>query len=134
MTMSFVNKLKDIFSTHQETRENHHNPELKSHYYKTTNKKALQSVKELIDQTPGMTVTSVSEERGEMSVNIDRPRKAFLIVTVISVRPFETAVDFTATTTTVLPTDFGYSKKLITELYKKLDQKESFVGTGKTVK
>lgn len=132
--MSFVNKLKDFFSTHQETRENHHNPDLKSHYYKTTNKKALQSIREMIEQTPGMTVTSVSEERGEMSVNIDKPRKGFLIVTVISVRPFETAVDFTATTNTVLPTDFGYSRKLIMDLYKKLDQKETYVGTGKSGK
>lgn len=132
--MSTMNKIKDFFSTHQETRENHYNPDLKSHYYKTTNKKALQSVKELIEQTPGMTVTSVSEDRGEMSVNIDRPRKAFLIVTVISVRPFETAVDLTVTTNTVLPTDFGYSKKVISDLYKKLDQKETFVGTGKSGK
>lgn len=132
--MSTMNKIKDFFSTHQETRENHYNPDLKSHYYKTTNKKALQTVKELIEQTPGMTVTSVSEERGEMSVNIDRPRKAFLIVTVISVRPFETAVDLTVTTNTVLPTDFGYSKKVISDLYKKLDQKETFVGTGKSGK
>ncbi|MCV9885145.1 cytosolic protein [Metabacillus halosaccharovorans] len=130
--MSFVNKIKDFFSTHQETRDKHYNSDLQSRYYKTTNKKALQSVKELIEQNPGMTVTSVSEERGEMSVNIDRPRKAFLIVTVISVRPFETAVDLTATTNTVLPTDFGYSKKIILDLYKKLDQKETFVGAGKS--
>ncbi|WP_026560847.1 cytosolic protein [Metabacillus halosaccharovorans] len=130
--MSFVNKIKDFFSTHQETRDKHYNPDLQSRYYKTTNKKALQSVKELIEQNPGMTVTSVSEERGEMSVNIDRPRKAFLIVTVISVRPFETAVDLTATTNTVLPTDFGYSKKIILDFYKKLDQKETFVGAGKS--
>jgi hypothetical protein len=128
--MSFINKLKDFFSTHQETREKHHNPDLKSHYYKTTYKNALQSIKSIIEQTPGMTVTSISEERGEMSVNIDRPRKAFLIVTVISVRPYETAVDFTATTNTFLPTDFGYSRKVILDLYKKLDQKETFVGTG----
>ncbi|TXC90177.1 cytosolic protein [Metabacillus litoralis] len=130
--MSFVNKLKDIFSTHQETRENHYNEDLKSHYYKTTYKTALQSVKSIIEETPGMTITSVSEDRGEMSVNIDRPKKGFLIVTIISVRPFETAVDFTATTNTVLPTDFGYSKKVILELYKKLDKKETFVGTGKS--
>ncbi|MGM7720887.1 cytosolic protein [uncultured Metabacillus sp.] len=130
--MSFMNKLKDFFSTHQETRENHYNPELKSHYYKTTYKNAMQSVKSIIEQTPGMTVTSVSEDRGEMSVTIDSPRKAFLIVTVVSVRPFETAVDFTATTNTFLPTDFGYSKKIILQLYKKLDAKENFVGTGKS--
>ncbi|WP_273126712.1 cytosolic protein [Metabacillus sp. HB246100] len=129
--MSLGNTLKDFFSTTQETREKHYNDKLRSHYYKTNQKNALQSVKEMIDQTQGMTITSVSEERGEMSVNIDRPRKGFLIVTIISVRPFETAVDFTATTNTFLPTDFGYSRKVIIDLYKKLDQKLPFVGTGK---
>jgi hypothetical protein len=128
--MSFFAKLKDFFSTHQETGEKHRNPDLKSHYYKTTNKNALQTVKSIIEETPGMTVTSISEERGEMSVNIDRPRKAFLIVTVISVRPYETAIDFTSSTNTALPTDFGFSKKLILQLYKKLDGKLTFVGTG----
>jgi hypothetical protein len=128
--MSVFAKLKDFFSTHQETGEKHRNPDLKSHYYKTTNKNALQTVKTMIEETPGMTVTSISEERGEMSVNIDRPRKAFLIVTVISVRPYETAIDFTVSTNTALPTDFGFSKKVILELYKKLDQKLTLVGTG----
>lgn len=128
--MSVFAKLKDFFSTHQETGEKHRNPDLKSHYYKTTNKNALQTVKTMIEETPGMTVTSISEERGEMSVNIDRHRKAFLIVTVISVRPYETAIDFTASTNTALPTDFGFSKKVILELYKKLDQKLTLVGTG----
>jgi hypothetical protein len=128
--MSFFAKLKDFFSTHQETGEKHRNPDLKSHYYKTTNKNALQTVKSIIEETPGMTVTSISEERGEMSVNIDRPRKAFLIITVISVRPYETAIDFTSSTNTALPTDFGFSKKLILQLYKKLDGKLTFVGTG----
>ncbi|MGM0874863.1 MAG: cytosolic protein [Bacillota bacterium] len=130
--MSFFTKLKDFFSTHQETREKHYNPDLKSHYYKTTYKNALQSVKSIIEETPGMTVTSISEERGEISVNIDRPRKAFLVVTVISVRPYETAVDFTATSNTFLPTDFGYSRKVIMQLYKMLDKKETLVGTGKS--
>jgi hypothetical protein len=128
--MSFFSKVKDFFSTHQETREKHDNPDLKSHYYKTTNKNALQAVKSVIEETPGMVVTSISEERGEISVTIDRPRKAFLIVTVISVRPYETAVDFTASTNTVLPTDFGFSRKLILQLYKKLDKKLTFVGTA----
>jgi hypothetical protein len=128
--MSFFAKLKDFFSTHQETGEKHRNPDLKSHYYKTTNKNALQAVKSVIEETPGMVVTSISEERGEISVNIDRPRKAFLIVTVISVRPYETAVDFTASTNTVLPTDFGFSRKLILQLYNKLDKKLTFVGTA----
>ncbi|MDQ0224637.1 cytosolic protein [Metabacillus niabensis] len=130
--MSFMNKLKDFFSTHQETREKHYNPNLQSHYYKLTYKKAVQSVKELIEQTPGMTITSISEERGEMSVNITSPRKAFLVVTIVSVRPLETAVDFTVTTNTFLPTDFGYSRKVILGLYNKLDKKENFIGTNRS--
>lgn len=131
--MSFSNKLKDFFSTYQETNEKHHIPDLKSHYYKTTYKNALHSIQSIIEQTTGMTITSISEEHGEISVNIDHPKKAFLIVTVISVRPYETAVDFTVSTNTFLPTDFGFSKKIIQQLYKKLDEKEKFVGVGKSM-
>jgi hypothetical protein len=102
--MSCSNKLKDFFSTYQETNEKHYISDLESHYYKTTYKNAFHSIRSTIKQTTGMTITSISEERGEISVNIDHPKKAFLIVTVISVRPYETAIDFTVSTNTFLPT------------------------------
>lgn len=128
--MSMIRKVQDFFSTHQETSENHRDTQLRSHYYKTTTKKALAAVQDMINQIPGYTITSVSEERGEVSVNISKPQKAFMVITVISVRPFETAIDFSVTSDRLLPTSFGFSKKVIIHLYEKLDSTTQPIGTG----
>ncbi|MBD1380079.1 cytosolic protein [Metabacillus arenae] len=128
--MGLLQNIQRFFSTHTETSENHPISELRSHYYKVTNKKAIETVQEVLKRTEGFEVTSVSEERGEISVNVLKPKKALLIVTIISVRPLETAVDFSVSTDTPLPTDFGYSRKLISTVYNKLDREMTFVGTG----
>ena len=128
--MSMIRNVQDFFSTHQETSENHRDPQLRSHYYKSTPKKALATVQDIIKQIPGYTITSVSEDRGEISVNITKPQKAFMVITVISIRPFETAVDFSVTTDRLLPASFGLSKKVIISLYKRLDNTNELIGTG----
>jgi hypothetical protein len=130
--MGVSQKLQDIFSNHSETSDKHRDELLKSHYYKTTNKKAIEAVKEVFETTDGFSIGSISEERGEMSVYYKKGgKKAFIIVTIISVRPFETAIDFAVTTETgFLPMDFGFSKKLILEIYKKMDSALPFLGAG----
>lgn len=128
--MSIGQKIKSFFSTQTETRENHINEQLKSRYYKTTTKKAIEAIKTIIHQEDGLTVKSVSEEHGEIAVEVRKGKKAFMIITVISVRPFETAVDFSVTTETVLPSDFGYSRKLIIKMYEKLNKQLTYVGSG----
>lgn len=128
--MSIGQKIKSFFSTQTETRENHINEQLKSRYYKTTTKKAIEAIKTIIHQEDGLTVKSVSEEHGEIAVEVRKGKKAFMIITVISVRPFETAVDFSVTTETVLPSDFGYSRKLIFKMYEKLNKQLTYVGSG----
>lgn len=45
-----------------------------------------------------------------------------MVVTVVTVRPFETAIDFNVSTETPLPFDFGFSRKVIVELYERLDK------------
>ncbi|MBD8068933.1 cytosolic protein [Bacillus sp. PS06] len=123
-----MGKLKRLFTNHNETRDDHRDESLKSHYYKTSQKKAMEAVKEMIEQMDGYTITSISEERGEMSI---KGKKSFIVATVISVRPFETSVDFSATTNTLLlPIDFGASHKLITTLYQTLDRKLPFIHAG----
>lgn len=117
-----MGSLQSLFSNHCETSDQHRDSALKSHYYKVTNKQAIQSIKDFINKQKGFKLTSISEERGEMSVSVTKNRKAFMVITVISVRPFETAVDFSVTTETrLLPMDFGYSKKLVQSMYKELD-------------
>ncbi|MED4016234.1 MULTISPECIES: cytosolic protein [Sutcliffiella] len=128
--MSIGQKLKSFFSTQTETRENHIDEQLKSRYYKTTTKKAIEAIKTVIHQEDGLTVKSVSEEHGEIAVEVRKGKKAFMIITVISVRPFETAIDFSVTTETVLPSDFGYSRKLIFIMYEKLGKQLTYVGSG----
>ncbi|WP_078545171.1 cytosolic protein [Litchfieldia alkalitelluris] len=123
-----MGKFKSFFTNHNETRDEHQDPALRSHYYKTTQKKALEAVQELFGSMNGYKVTSVSEERGELSI---KSKKAFIVVTIISVRPFETSVDFSVTTESgFIPIDFGYSKKEINNLYNKLDSKLPFLRGG----
>ena len=125
--------LQTFFSNHSETKDKHSDELLKSHYYKTTNKKAIEAVKKVINNLDGYHINSVSEERGEMSISIKKGRKAFVVATIISVRPFETAIDFAVTTETVLlPIDFGYSRKVIMNLYRNLDKELPLIGKGES--
>ncbi|MCH1627299.1 cytosolic protein [Fredinandcohnia quinoae] len=129
--MGFKQTFQMLTTSHSETSDNHWDELLKSHYYKSTNKKTIDAVKSVIEGLDGYHITSISEERGEMSVSVKKRKKAFVVVTIISVRPFETAVDFAVSTDTkVLPTDFGFSRKVIKELYENLDKALTFIGTG----
>ncbi|MDM5299041.1 cytosolic protein [Bacillus pumilus] len=120
--MSVSQKLKRFMSNYTETSDDHPVAELKSRYYKSTNSQVFQVVEAMLSRHELYQVTSVSAERGEISANLRSPKKAFLVATVISIRPFETAVDFNVTTETTLPTDFGYSQKIVLSLYEELDK------------
>ncbi|CAG9619592.1 hypothetical protein BACCIP111883_00360 [Sutcliffiella rhizosphaerae] len=126
-----MQKLKGLLTNHSETRENHADEELRSRYYKITNKNAIKTLQDLFQKMEGVMVKSVSEEHGEIAVQITKGKKAFIVVTVISVRPFETAVDFSATTDTkILPFDFGYSRQLIKQMYDRIDKSMTYIGSG----
>jgi len=120
--LSFLTRVQAFFTTNQETKENHDDPLLRSRYYKVNKQTALSSVQTVLSKQQGFSVSSVSEERGEISVHIKSRKKAFMVVTVVTVRPFETAIDFTVSTETPLPFDFGFSRQIIIELYKELDK------------
>ncbi|MEH7236285.1 cytosolic protein [Bacillus sp. JJ1562] len=125
--------LQAFFSNHSETRDKHSDELLRSHYYKITNKKAIEAVKKVINNLDGYHINSVSEERGEISISIKKGRKAFVVATIVSVRPFETAIDFAVTTETLLlPIDFGYSRKVIMNLYQHLDKELPLSGKGES--
>ena len=120
--MTLGQTFKRFMTNHTETSDEHPVSELKSHYYKSTNAQVFQAVETILSRNDFYQVTSVSAERGEISANIRLPKKAFLVATVISIRPFETAVDFNVTTETALPTDFGFSQKAVLSLYDELDK------------
>ncbi|SFA39248.1 hypothetical protein SAMN05192569_1001289 [Parageobacillus thermantarcticus] len=129
--MSVWKKWKYALTNHCETRENHEDEALRSHYYKATNAAVIKTVKELFTSSPDYELLSISEERGEFSATTRRGKKVFIVATVISVRPLETAVDFSVTTeTTILPFDFGRSRNVIIDLYRKLDQRLPYIGSG----
>ncbi|GGB27706.1 cytosolic protein [Virgibacillus dakarensis] len=120
--MSLKNIIVKYFNNHAETSENHHDTTLQTHYYKTTKDKGLQMVEEYFSKSGAYQVNSVSKEHGEISAYVKKGRKAFIIVTIIMVRPYQTAIDFSVTTESLLPFDFGYSTKLIQRLYNEFNK------------
>lgn len=126
--MSVWNKWKYVFTNHCETKETHEDERLRSRYYKATNGQAMKAVKELLQSSSYYELLSVSEERGEFSATTRSGKKAFIVITVISVRPLETAIDFSVTTDTMI--DFGFSRRVILELYEQLDKRLPYIGSG----
>ncbi|MGJ7035773.1 cytosolic protein [Anoxybacillus eryuanensis] len=124
-------KWKYVLTNHNETSERHPDEQLKSRYYKITQSAALQAVKEIFEQMDGCRIVAISAEHGEISVSLTKGKKAFIVATIVSVRPFETAVDFSVTTeTTWLPIDFGFSRQLIIRLYDQLAKRFTYIGSG----
>ncbi|WP_342770077.1 cytosolic protein [Oceanobacillus chungangensis] len=120
--LSIRNTLSKYFSNHAETREDHWDSSLQTRYYKTTKDKALKKIEELIAKSDSFKVNSISEEHGEIGIIATKGKKVFIVLTVIMVRPFQTAVDFSVTTESIIPMDFGYSTKLINQLYTLVDK------------
>ncbi len=107
-------------SNHAETGEEPHDKRLTTHYYKAKKDDVFRAV---IDLFPAPSEkAAVSKERGEITVNYKGSRKAFIVATIIMVRPFQTSVDFSVTSDSGGPVDFGFSDRLILQLYEQLDR------------
>lgn len=130
MKMGLWENVKSFFSTNSETKENHVNETLRTHYYKSTKEKVMKEIEAMLNQKTGFTVASVNEDHGEIIVHVKKGKKAFVVITVIMVKPFRTAVDVSVSTDTFLFTDFGSSRKMIIELYEEMNKRMEFVGTG----
>jgi hypothetical protein len=125
--MNFRQAITKYFSNHSETREDHWDPDLQTHYFKTTKDKGFQSVKDFLNQSKSFEVRAESKEHGEISVNYKGRKKAFIVVTIIMVKPFRTAVDFSITTESILPFDLGFSHNLGKQLYEQLKKEMEFI-------
>ncbi|MBB5172710.1 DUF1499 domain-containing protein [Texcoconibacillus texcoconensis] len=128
--MGIIQSLKRFFSKQTETSEKNHDQALQSHYYKMTKDKTFRELENFFSEKEGFEIRSVSEEHGEMIVKRTKGKPAFIVVTIIMVRPFRTSVDFSVASETMLFTDFGSSRRLIYGLYEELNQRLTFVGTG----
>lgn len=130
--MSFLKNLFTRFQKQCETAEGHLDQQLKTHYYKATYNQLFQSVENLLANDPNYKITSVSKEHGEIAVESVKDIKSFLIVTMISIKPLETAVDFNISTERFLLTgSYIPLKKQIVSLYERIGKVHSFIGTGK---
>ncbi|MDY0396954.1 cytosolic protein [Virgibacillus halophilus] len=120
--MSFRNFIGTYFNNHAETSEHHYNASLQSRYFKTNKTNALAALEEMLHKSGEFSIHAISEEHGEISAHKRKGKKAFMVITVVMVRPYRTAIDFSVTTESILPFDFGYSSKLIQRLYNQLEQ------------
>ncbi|GGM26749.1 hypothetical protein GCM10011351_10670 [Paraliobacillus quinghaiensis] len=118
--MGLKESFEKYVNNHSETKDKHWDEQLQTHYFKTTKDRAFQTVESYFRDKQGCEIVATSKEHGEISVNFKGRKKAFVIATIIMVRPFRTAVDLSVTTESVLPLDFGYSHKLIPKLYDEL--------------
>lgn len=117
MSLTFGQRLRKFFGNRAETREEHVDKTLQTRYYKTTKDRALDALENLFRNSQTFELNSISKDHGEISLLKSKGRKAFIVVTVVMVKPFQTAVDFSVSSESILPFDFGYSSKLILELY-----------------
>lgn len=120
------------FSKQLETKDKHSDERLKTHYFKASFTQLFDSVERLFRDDADCKISTVSKERGEIAVEINKPVPCFLIATVVSVRPLETAVDFTISTEQFsLAGNYPVLRKRAISYYDKLKQLHNFVGTGK---
>jgi hypothetical protein len=127
--MGVKETLSMLMSSRAETSEKHDSKEMKTRYYKTSQAKAIEAVESVIKKE-GLKVSRIEAERGEVIATSSSGKKILLIATVITVKPFRTAVDFSCSVETILPTDFGFSRKKVLRLYDLLDKELTYVGSA----
>ncbi|MHC0037402.1 hypothetical protein [Pseudoneobacillus sp. C159] len=124
-----------IFARYQricETKENHRDEKLITHYYKGTYKQIFDIVETTVKQNDNYVMGHLSKEHGEISVNLKRGRQSFLIITVVAVKPLEIAVDLHISTESYsLFGSYPFLKKQVVDFYQKLNQAANFIGKGR---
>ena len=117
-------KFKDYFNNDFETLEDHYIPELRTRYYRCTADAAKKTVMDLIEHEQAK-LREVVEQYNEIFF---QGSNYTCIITVISPRIAETAIDIKITTYKAIPA--GAGKKIIDRMYKYLDSKLSFKGVS----
>lgn len=125
--MSFKQTLRKYFSNRAETRDEHPDPTLQTRYYKTTKDRALDALENLFRNSQTYKLNSISADHGEISLIKVKGKKAFIVLTVIMVKPFQTAVDFSYNTESLLPFDFGYSTREVQKLYELINKELTLI-------
>lgn len=113
-----LKQLKNALGTHFETKDHHEQSMLKTQYFKSTKDRLIKGCKEVIQADPELKIIAESAERGEISVQLLGKKKGLLVISIISVSPLKTAVDFSLTIDNGL--NFGFAEARIQKFYKKL--------------
>lgn len=128
MHVSLKMKMTQMFTGHIETSETHPDEQFQTRYYKTTKDRLMKEVIGILKSLNGYEVVADSPERGEITVTIKGRKTYFLVITVIMVRPFRTAVDFSCTAKRGI--DLGFGRKVILQLYDKIGHSFEYIGNG----
>lgn len=107
--------LFDSFSKTAETSDRQADPNLRTHYYKATMQQTRQAIQHLIHAKQWQ-VTLDNAEYNEYTVQIDAGNE--VVFNLYSVSGLETAVDLYVNSNKM----FGYSQKIVREVYQYLDQ------------
>ncbi|MGL4972325.1 MAG: hypothetical protein ACRC6H_04200 [Culicoidibacterales bacterium] len=105
----------DKFSKTAETSDRQADPSLRTHYYKATMSQAEQAIQHLI-HAKQWELTLNNTEYHEYTMQVDKGTEVTVNLYTVSV--LETAIDLYANSNKM----FGYSQKLIHEIYQYLDQ------------
>lgn len=129
--MSFLNSLTSRYQKYSGTSENHRDEQLRTRYYKAGFNQVFQSVEDMLKADPACRITSISKEHGEVSAEVTKKVPAFLTVTVVTTKPFETAVDLHISTERFSLAGINPAlKNELVHFYQKLDQAHTYIGSG----
>jgi hypothetical protein len=122
------------FQKNCETKESHPDEQLKTHYYKGTYNQIFDSVENLLRRDTRYVIDHVSKEHGELSVKLKGGKPCFYIITIVSVKPLEVAVDIHISTDAFsLFGSYPFLKNEIVVFYEKLNKIATFIGTGRNM-
>jgi hypothetical protein len=128
--------LRDIFirfSKQIETSDHQKDNSLSTHYYKASFNQLFQSIEEFFRADADCRIVTVSKGHGEIAVEINKPIPCFLIVTVISVRGMETAVDFRISSEKFSPIGlYPILRKRLISYYEQINKLHTLVRVGKS--
>ncbi|KAF0819463.1 MULTISPECIES: hypothetical protein [unclassified Cytobacillus] len=130
--MSIFSQLARRYKKQCETNENHSDPELTTRYYRTNTAQMLQTIEELFRADHNVNILSISKEHGEIAAEIKKDKSVFAIVTVVTVKPFETAVDINISTEQSSPAGVHpILKREVLSIYEKLNKRHDFLGSAR---
>jgi hypothetical protein len=130
--MSILRSIFLRYTKQIETNDRNSDEQLRTHYYKATFNQLFDSVEKVFREDADCQITTVSKEHGEIAVEVNKPIPCFLVATVVSVKPMETAVDFNISSERfLLSGTYPVLKKRAESYYDKLKKLHTFTRTGK---